>query len=303
MGGRIMNEINKKGLSTTLLCCLIWGLLPLYWALLNQVSSFSVLSHRIIWSGFWMFFLVIATGRQQLRMDIQLLRTHLTQLGLLLLAAILISINWFTYIWAVTNQHVLDTSLGYYINPLLNVLLGILIYKERLLWPQKLSIAIAILGVAIMTVQMGTLPIVSIILAVSFSLYGAVKKRLTIHPFSSIAFEAWLVTPVALWYLAAMDTTSWAFIESLTPTGLLLIGAGLTTSIPLILFSYGARLLPLNILGFLQYLSPTMGFFLAIFYFGESFGTAQLIAFGCIWVALVLFTLSNQMTTRIKIKK
>ena len=298
-----MNEINKKGLSTTLLCCLIWGLLPLYWALLNQVSSFSVLSHRIIWSGFWMFFLVIATGRQQLRMDIQLLRTHLTQLGLLLLAAILISINWFTYIWAVTNQHVLDTSLGYYINPLLNVLLGILIYKESLLWPQKLSIAIAILGVAIMTVQLGTLPILSIVLAVSFSLYGAVKKRLTIHPFSSIAFEAWLVTPVALWYLTAMDTTSWTFIENLTPTGLLLIGAGLTTSIPLILFSYGARLLPLNILGFLQYLSPTMGFFLAIFYFGESFGTAQLIAFGCIWVALVSFTLSNQMTTRIKIKK
>ena len=298
-----MNEINKKGLSTTLLCCLIWGLLPLYWALLNQVSSFSVLSHRIIWSGFWMFFLVIATGRQQLRMDIQILRTHLTQLGLLLLAAILISINWFTYIWAVTNQHVLDTSLGYYINPLLNVLLGILIYKESLLWPQKLSIAIAILGVAIMTVQLGTLPIVSIVLAVSFSLYGAVKKRLTIHPFSSIAFEAWLVTPIALWYLAAIDTTSWTFIENLTPTGLLLIGAGLTTSIPLILFSYGARLLPLNILGFLQYLSPTMGFFLAIFYFGESFGTAQLIAFGCIWVALVLFTLSNQMTTHIKIKK
>ena len=298
-----MNEINKKGLSTTLLCCLIWGLLPLYWALLNQVSSFSVLSHRIIWSGFWMFFLVIATGRQQLRMDIQHLRAHLSQFGLLLLAAVLISINWFTYIWAVTNQHVLDTSLGYYINPLLNVLLGILIYKESLLWPQKLSIAIVILGVAIMTVQLGTLPIVSIVLAVSFSLYGAVKKRLTIHPFSSIAFEAWLVTPVALWYLTAMDTTSWTFIENLTPTGLLLIGAGLTTSIPLILFSYGARLLPLNILGFLQYLSPTMGFFLAIFYFGESFGTAQLIAFGCIWVALVSFTLSNQMTTRIKIKK
>ena len=180
-----MNEINKKGLSTTLLCCLIWGLLPLYWALLNQVSSFSVLSHRIIWSGFWMFFLVIATGRQQLRMDIQILRTHLTQLGLLLLAAILISINWFTYIWAVTNQHVLDTSLGYYINPLLNVLLGILIYKESLLWPQKLSIAIAILGVSIMTVQLGTLPIVSIVLAVSFSLYGAIKKRLT-----SIHFRA-----------------------------------------------------------------------------------------------------------------
>ena len=122
-----MNDINKKGLSSTLLCCLIWGLLPLYWALLNQVSSFSVLAHRIIWSGIWMFLLVVITSRQQLRIDIHYLRTNLTQLGLLLLAAVLISINWFTYIWAVTNQHVLDTSLGYYINPLVNVLLGIII--------------------------------------------------------------------------------------------------------------------------------------------------------------------------------
>ena len=142
-----MNDINKKGLSSTLLCCLIWGLLPLYWALLNQVSSFSVLAHRIIWSGIWMFLLVVITSRQQLRIDIHYLRTNLTQLGLLLLAAVLISINWFTYIWAVTNQHVLDTSLGYYINPLVNVLLGIIIYKETLLWPQKLSIAIALLGI------------------------------------------------------------------------------------------------------------------------------------------------------------
>ena len=292
-----MNDINKKGLSTTLLCCLIWGLLPLYWALLNQVSSFSVLSHRIIWSGVWMFFLVIITGRQQLRIDIHYLRTNLTQLGLLLLAAMLISINWFTYIWAVTNQHVLDTSLGYYINPLLNVLLGIVIYKETLLWSQKLSIAIAVLGVSIMTYELGSLPIISIVLAVTFSLYGAIKKRLTIHPFSSIAMEAWLITPIALWYVLTVDTTSWPFIETITPTGLLLVCSGLTTSVPLILFSYGARLLPLNVLGFLQYLSPTMGFFLAIFYFGESFGTAQLIAFGCIWVALVLFSLSNRITT------
>ena len=298
-----MNEINKKGLSTTLLCCLIWGLLPLYWALLNQVSSFSVLAHRIIWSGIWMFFLIVITGRQQLRIDIHYLRDNLTQLGLLVLAAVLISINWFTYIWAVTNQHVLDTSLGYYINPLVNVLLGIIIYKETLLWPQKLSIVIALLGITLMTYELGTLPIISIVLALSFGLYGAVKKRLAIHPFSSIAFEAWLVTPIALWYVLTVDTTSWAFIKNITPTGLLLVGAGLTTSVPLILFSYGARLLPLNVLGFLQYLSPTMGFFLAIFYFGESFGVAQLIAFGCIWVALILFSLSNQITTRIKIKK
>jgi len=250
-----------------------------------------------------MFFLVIITGRQQLRIDIHYLRTNLTQLGLLLLAAMLIIINWFTYIWAVTNQHVLDTSLGYYINPLLNVLLGIVIYKETLLWSQKLSIAIAVLGVSIMTYELGSLPTVSIALAVTFSLYGAVKKRLTIHPFSSIALEAWLITPIALWYVLTVDTTSWSFIENMTPTGLLLVCSGFTTSVPLILFSYGARLLPLNVLGFLQYLSPTMGFFLAIFYFGESFGTPQMIAFGCIWIALVLFSLSSQITTRISLKK
>ncbi len=296
-----MDHTSKKGLITALSCYIIWGLLPLYWALLNHVSPYNILAQRIIWSGICMAIVVFGLHFKQFKKDFQLLKEQRSQLFLLLVAAVIISVNWFTYIWAVTNQHVLDTSLGYYINPLLNVLLGILIYKESLLWPQKLSIAIAILGVAIMTVQLGTLPIVSIVLAVSFSLYGAVKKRLTIHPFSSIAFEAWLITPIALWYLTAIDTTSWTFIENLTPTGLLLIGAGLTTSIPLILFSYGARLLPLNILGFLQYLSPTMGFFLAIFYFGESFGTAQLIAFGCIWVALVLFSLSNQITTIRKI--
>ena len=250
-----------------------------------------------------MIFIILAMGRQQLRIDIQYLRTHLSQFGLLLLAAALISVNWFTYIWAVTNQHVLDTSLGYYINPLLNVLLGIVIYKETLLWSQKLSIAIAVLGVSIMTYELGSLPTVSIALAVTFSLYGAVKKRLTIHPFSSIALEAWLITPIALWYVLTVDTTSWSFIENMTPTGLLLVCSGFTTSVPLILFSYGARLLPLNVLGFLQYLSPTMGFFLAIFYFGESFGTAHLTAFGCIWVALVLFSLSNRITTRINLKQ
>ena len=154
-----------------------------------------------------------------------------------------------------------------------------------------------------MTYELGSLPIVSIVLAVTFSLYGAIKKRLTIHPFSSIAIEAWLITPIALWYVLTVDTTSWSFIENMTPTGLLLVCSGLTTSVPLILFSYGARLLPLNVLGFLQYLSPTMGFFLAIFYFGESFGTPQMIAFGCIWIALVLFSLSSQITTRISLKK
>ena len=298
-----MNEINKKGLSTTLLCCLIWGLLPLYWALLNQVSSFSVLSHRIIWSGFWMLVLIIVTGRQQLRIDIQHLRAQLSQFGLLLLAAVLISINWFTYIWAIANNQVMNTSLGYYINPLFNVVLGVILFKEVLSIPKKLSVLIATIGIALLTYQVGSLPLVSMILAISFGLYGAVKKKLLISPFTSIAFEAWLLTPLALLYTTMVDNTVWSYFGTDWYTTMLLIACGLTTSVPLVLFSYGAQLLPLNLLGFLQYVSPTIALLLAIFYFGESFGTPQMIAFGCIWIALVLFSLSSQITTRISLKK
>ena len=143
----------------------------------------------------------------------------------------------------------------------------------------------------------------SMILAISFGLYGAVKKKLLISPFTSIAFEAWLLTPLALLYTTMVDNTVWSYFGTDWYTTMLLIACGLTTSVPLVLFSYGAQLLPLNLLGFLQYVSPTIALLLAIFYFGESFGTPQMIAFSCIWIALVLFSLSSQITTRISLKK
>lgn len=293
-----MNEVDKKGLLATFSCCFIWGLLPLYWALLHHLSSLNVLSHRIIWSGVAMGLLIILTNRQQFITDLRHLREHRNQLLYLLGAAVLIGVNWFAYIWAVTNDHVMDSSLGYYINPLLNVLLGVVLYKETLSWPKQLSVLIAAIGIGIMTYQMGSLPFVSIFLAVTFSLYGATKKRLTIHPFTSIAFEAWLTTPFALLYTTMYDAISWSYFDSISSTTLLLMGAGLTTSLPLVLFAYGAQRLPMNILGFTQYISPTIAFFLAVFYFGESFDTPQMIAFGCIWVALVIFTMSNRLNSK-----
>ena len=289
-----MEHTNKKGLLTALGCYVLWGLLPLYWALLHHVSPYNVLAQRIIWSGICMAIVVFGIHYGQFKKDFQFLKEHRSQIILLLLAAIIISINWFTYIWAIANNHVMDTSLGYYINPLLNVVLGVILFKEVLTTPKKLSVIIATIGIALLTYQVGSLPLISMILAVTFGLYGAVKKKVLIHPFTSIAVEAGLLTPLALLYTTVFDTTSWSYFGTDWYTALLLMGCGLTTAVPFILFSYGAQLLPLNLLGFLQYLAPTIIFLLSIFYFQESFDIPNIIAFSCIWIALAIYTMSNQ---------
>lgn len=289
-----MEHTNKKGLLTALGCYVLWGLLPLYWALLHHVSPYNVLAQRIIWSGICMAIVVFGIHFGQFKKDFQFLKEHRSQIILLLLAAIIISINWFTYIWAIANNHVMDTSLGYYINPLLNVVLGVILFKEVLTTPKKLSVIIATIGITLLTYQVGSLPLISMILAVTFGLYGAVKKKVLIHPFTSIAVEAWLLTPLALLYTTVFDTTSWSYFGTDWYTALLLMGCGLTTAVPFILFSYGAQLLPLNLLGFLQYLAPTIIFLLSIFYFQESFDIPNIIAFSCIWIALAIYTMSNQ---------
>lgn len=289
-----MEHTNKKGLLTALGCYVLWGLLPLYWALLHHVSPYNVLAQRIIWSGIFMAIVVFAIHFGQFKKDFQFLKEQWSQIILLLLAAVIISINWFTYIWAIANNHVMDTSLGYYINPLLNVVLGVILFKEVLTTPKKLSVIIATIGIALLTYQVGSLPLISMILAVTFGLYGAVKKKVLIHPFTSIAVEAWLLTPLALLYTTVFDTTSWSYFGTDWYTALLLMGCGLTTAVPFILFSYGAQLLPLNLLGFLQYLAPTIIFLLSIFYFQESFDIPNIIAFSCIWIALAIYTMSNQ---------
>lgn len=291
-----MEQSNKKGLITALSCYIIWGLLPLYWALLNHISPYNILAERIIWSGICMAIVVFGMHIKQFKKDFQLLKEQRSQLVLLLVASVIISINWFTYIWAITNNQVMNTILGYYINPLFNVVLGVILFKEFLSLPKKLSVLIATIGIALLTYQLGSLPLVSMILAVSFGFYGAVKKKLLISPFTSIAFEAWLLMPLALLYTTMVDNTVWSYFGTDWYTTLLLIASGLTTSVPLVLFSYGAQLLPLNLLGFLQYVSPTITLLLAIFYFGESFDTPQMIAFGCIWIALAIYTMSNQLT-------
>ena len=288
-----MQQTNKKGLITALGCYLIWGLLPIYWGLLHHISAYSVLAHRIIWSAFFMSFVAILFNFQQFKKDCIHLKTNVSQLLLLFTASLLVSSNWGLYIWAISNNRVMDTSFGYYINPLLNVVLGVFIFKEKLTFAQWFSVGLATIGIIFISLQMGSTPDLALAIALTFGLYGLVKKKLLIHPFTSIAFEAWLVVPLAIIYTTYIDTSSWEAFQHDSFTAALFVGSGLTTSVPLVLFSYGARLLPLNLLGFLQYLSPTIALLIAIFYFGESFDTNKMIAFSFIWVALGIYTASN----------
>jgi protein rarD len=288
-----MQQTNKKGLITALGCYLIWGLLPIYWGLLHHISAYSVLAHRIIWSAFFMSFVAILFNFQQFKKDCIHLKTNVSQLLLLFTASLLVSSNWGLYIWAISNNRVMDTSFGYYINPLLNVVLGVFIFKEKLTFAQWFSVGLATIGIIFISLQMGSTPDLALAIALTFGLYGLVKKKLLIHPFTSIAFEAWLVVPLAILYTTYIDTSSWTAFQHDSFTATLFVGSGLTTSVPLVLFSYGARLLPLNLLGFLQYISPTIGLILAIFYFGEPFDMNQLITFSFIWVALGIYTASN----------
>ena len=213
---------------------------------------------------------------------------------LLALASFLITANWCIFIWAVTNRHVVDTSVGYYMNPLVSVLLGVVCFHERLSKMKWFSIAVAAAGISVMTWELGRFPLIAVGLASTFALYGAVKKKLNLDAFYSITLETFFVLPFALAYVLSLgnDGIGHFTVDDLR-TAVFLIGAGAVTATPLVLFSIGANDLPLNVLGFCQYISPSITLLLGIFLFGEPFTRAQLSAFSFIWSALAVFTIAD----------
>lgn len=279
---------------------LIWGVLPLYWNLLARAEANEILAHRIIWSFFFMVVVLMVTKRwQSFKEDCRALWQNKKRGAILLLAAFTISLNWLTYIWAVNHGHVIDTSIGYYINPLMSVLFGIVFFRERISGLKKISLLLAAIGIVLMTYQLGKLPWVAVVLAVSFSVYGALKKQLHLNPFSSITLETLLMVPFAVPYIGMLMMSPANHFSLATPDlALYLMGTGVVTAVPLVLFSYGANLLPLNVLGFFQYISPTIGLLLGIFFFHETFGMAQISALGFVWVAIVLFTVAESLRRR-----
>ncbi|WP_303051982.1 EamA family transporter RarD [uncultured Dialister sp.] len=285
----------RKGLWAAIACYIIWGILPLYWKLLSGAGAYEILAHRIIWSFVFMTVLLLFLGMGPLFRDtVKSLCTHRIKGALMIAASFLITANWCIFIWAVTHDHIVDSSFGYYINPLVNVFLGVLLFHEKLSKLKWLSIIIALIGIIGMSVELGRLPLVSVSLAFTFALYGAAKKKLHINPFVSITLETLLVLPLALWYAGSLYLSGEGhFLVGNAAMNWLFIGAGIVTATPLVLFSSGANNLPLNVLGFCQYLSPSLSLLLGIFLYHEPFNVVQITGFSVIWISLVLFTISD----------
>lgn len=288
-GGRKRSEM--LGFINAAAAFLLWGVLPLYWKLLQSVSSLEILANRIIWS------FVFSTGLLFLRGQGARLKGILAERKKVLaaaVAALLVSFNWGVYIWAVNAGHVVDVSLGYYINPLLSVCLGMLILQERLGRWQTVSVFLALAGVAIITVEYGAVPWVALSLAISFGLYGLIKKMANIDSVVGLALETLFLAPVALAYLGFVHARGGlSFGGASFMQCLLLIGAGPATALPLIWFGRATQRIPLSTVGFVQYVTPTIMLLIGVLIYKEPFSTIHLAGFALIWCALVIFSWSQ----------
>ncbi|RBP03903.1 EamA family transporter RarD [Rossellomorea aquimaris] len=286
---------DQAGIIYTAFSYFLWGILPIYWKWLNHVSAYEILANRIFWS-FWFMLLFLFLSKRWKDFTVYL-KTSLTkkkQLFALLLASLLISTNWFIYIWAVNTNQMVEASLGYYINPLVSVLLGVFILKESLSKAQMVSFGLAAIGVLILTISYGDFPWIAVGLAFSFGLYGLAKKLIQVESSIGLTLETLTIAPVSLLYLGYMyNEGSLSLFHVSSGTDLLLIGAGAVTAIPLLFFSKGAQLIPLYMVGFLQYIAPTLTLILGIWVYNETFSFTHLISFTFIWLALTIFTASR----------
>jgi chloramphenicol-sensitive protein RarD len=284
---------------------LLWGLLPIYWKFLGEVSADEILANRVVWSFIFMILLLALTKKLgQLKGTVKELMLHKKQLYALIIASLLISGNWFIYIWAVNSGHMIEASLGYYINPLVSVLLGIVILKEKMNVPQMISFTLALIGVLVLTLNYGSFPWVSLSLAFSFGLYGLAKKVIKVDSALGLTLETLLVTPLGLLYMAYLFTQgNQAFLTLSPKIDILLIGAGVATATPLLYFAKGAQRIPLSTLGFLQYIAPTISLMLGIFVYNEHFSKTHLLAFIFIWSALTVYSFSKtKLFTNLELK-
>jgi chloramphenicol-sensitive protein RarD len=281
----------RTGILSAASAFLCWGLFPLYFHAIGEVPPLQILAHRMLWS--LLFLLIVLAVRRQWAW-LKLLRQPRV-VASFIASAVLLSVNWLIYIWAVNNGHVIEASLGYFINPLVNISLGYLLLKERLRPAQWMAIGVAALGVAWLTWQAGTVPWIALALAFSFGGYGLLRKTAALGALEGLSFETMVLFPLAAAYVAWLTMHGQnAFVNTdSTGTRLLLAAAGPITAIPLLLFASGARQIPLSVLGLLQYLSPTLQFLLGVWMFHEAFTADRLVGFALIWGALALFAIEG----------
>ena len=276
----------------------MWGIAPIYFKSLSDVAPLEILSHRVVWSFFLLAFL-LHIGRSWRKVRDTL--TSKPKMLYLVATSILVGANWLIFIWAVNSNHMLDASLGYYINPLINVLLGMLFLGERLRKLQWFAVALAAIGVLIQLIAFGSVPIVAIALAFSFGFYGLLRKQLVVEAVPGLFVETLIVLPIALSILGWMQYEDrLVFGHQSLQTDLLLVAAGLVTTFPLLFFAGAARRLPLSMMGFIQYLAPSITFALAVFVYHEPLDSTKMITFAMIWFGLLLFTGESRWSHRQK---
>ncbi|MCW8925243.1 MAG: EamA family transporter RarD [Xanthomonadales bacterium] len=281
--------LDRGGIAAALAAFIFWGLVPIYYKGLQTVGAWEVLAHRIIWSvPVLLVFLAIRDGGKTW----QRLRLPLGSIAWLMLSGLVLALNWLVFVWAVANDRVLDTSLGYFGTPLVNVFLGFVFLKESLTRYQVIAVTVAAAGTVYLAWFLGKPPWIAMTLAVSFGCYGLLRKRLDVGPMLGLLWETMLIFLPALIFLFWLTSRSAQnFLQGAIGIDLLLVGSSLVTVLPLIWFNVAAKKLPLSILGFFQYIAPSMSFLLAVFLYDERFTQGHAVAFACIWLALVLVSI------------
>ena len=287
----VLARLDRRGLLAAIGAFAIWGLLPLYLKLLHQAPVFQIMTHRVVWCCLFVFGWLGVRG--ELGHVTRALADGVTRLRLFA-SAVMITINWLTYVWAVGNGHVVEASLGYFINPLVSVLLGVLFLSEKLNPRQWIAVALAALGVAWLTWQVGRPPWIALTLAFSFGLYGFVRKTVVVDAVAGLAVETLLILPFALaWLLFEYGRGASVFGVVSWQLDTLLVASGLLTAVPLVLFAFGVRRVPLTTIGLLQYMAPTLQLITALLVFKEPFTAVQAVGFGCIWLGLVVYAVDG----------
>ena len=285
----------KSGALFALAAYFMWGVAPLYFKLLQAMPAREILMHRIVWSALVLVILVLMSGKLA---QVKKAMVDIKVMGVLLISGLLLAANWLIFIWAINNDHLLDGSLGYYINPLLNVFLGRLFLQEKLRHLQKVAVALAFVGVAILIISYGQVPWIALALALSFAIYGLLRKKVAVDSLPGLLLETLMMLPFALFYwvmfsseLSNLSTNEWSLNVSL-------MCAGIVTTAPLLCFTAAARRLRYSTLGFFQYLGPSIMFVMAVWLFNEPLDQARLTTFAFVWLALLLFSYDSYRTYR-----
>lgn len=275
------------GVFYAIMCYLAWGMFPLFWKQLSHVDAVQVLSHRILWSFVFVGLIIFLSKR---RKQLSILKKKRTWL-LLSITSVLIATNWVVYIYAVNSGHIVESSFGYYINPMMNVILAVFILKERLPKLQIIALILAFIGIVIISIHLGRLPLISLVLATSFALYGLFRKIARIEPMTALFVETIILTPFSIGWILYCNSNGTGAFGADTATTFLLITGGIVTAIPLFWFGIATQKIPLSTIGFLQYLSPTAQLLLGIFVYKEQFSIYHFIGFGFVWLGLIFFSM------------